>query len=36
MLWWGLGIVATLLTFILVLPGVRLFFGLGACAWNSC
>ena len=27
-LWWGLGIVAMLLTLIFVLPGVRLFFGL--------
>ena len=35
-LWWGLGIVAMLLMLILVLPGVRLFFGLGAWAWNSC
>ena len=29
-LWWGLGIVILLLTFILMVPGVRLFFGLGA------
>ena len=29
-LWWGLGIVAMLLMLILVLPGVRLFFGLGS------
>ena len=29
MLWWGLGVVAMLLTLIMVLPGVRLFFGLG-------